>query len=62
MWSDPIDSALGKAHTILDGVQRGEIKPDATQVSWAVGTLAEARRAREFEKREGRLITPEDRF
>lgn len=62
MWSDPIDSALETARDILNDVQRGAIKPDATRVSWAVGRLGDAIKAREFEKRRGRLLTPEDRW
>lgn len=62
MWSDPIDNALAAARDILDEVQRGTIKPDATRVSWIIGKLGDAMKAREFEKREGRLLTPEDRL
>lgn len=62
MWSDPIDNALAAVLDIIKGVQRGEVQPDAPQVAWAVGALDRAKDAREVEKREGRLITPQDPF
>jgi hypothetical protein len=61
MWSDPIDNALSNARNIIESVKRGDMKPDAPEVEWLINALDRGISAREFEKREGRLITPEDR-
>ena len=62
MWSDPIDSALNEAQKLLSG-QHGNLKDAPESVIRRVLTSVEqAVTAREFEKREGRLITAQDRF
>lgn len=62
MWSDPIDNALAQAQALLSG-QHGNLK-DAPEsmIRSVLTTVEQAVTAREFEKREGRLITAEDRF
>lgn len=62
MWSDPIDNALAQAQQLLSG-QSGNLRDAPESVIRETLTRIEhAQVAREFEKREGRLITAQDRF
>lgn len=61
MWADPIDNALAELQGLVEQMQKGP-QPSADHVVRAGRAAQQARDARAFEQREGRLVTPEDRW
>jgi hypothetical protein len=67
LWSDPIENALANVAELLkrldgDHAAFTMTAEERDNLAWVRGQVARAKAAREFERREDRLVTPQDRF